>query len=98
MIVALRDRAEEVRQAELDRFRARLDGLDAAQLEAVEALTRGIIGKLLHEPSVALKDAAGSPAGRPPHRVAARALRPRGRRRRGRGSESVDRRSEYAAP
>ena len=27
------------------------------------ALTRGIIGKLLHEPSVALKDAAGSPRG-----------------------------------
>ena len=63
MIVALRDRAEEVRQAELDRFRTRLDGLDPVQAEAVEALTRGILGKLLHEPSVALKDAAGSPRG-----------------------------------
>jgi glutamyl-tRNA reductase len=63
MVVALRDRAEEVRRAELDRFRARLEGLDATQAEAVEALTRGIIGKLLHEPSVALKDAAGSPRG-----------------------------------
>jgi glutamyl-tRNA reductase len=63
MIVALRDRAEEVRVAELDRFRSRLGGLDAAQLEAVEGITRGIIGKLLHEPSIALKDAAGSPRG-----------------------------------
>jgi glutamyl-tRNA reductase len=63
MIVSLRERAEEVRQAELDRFRRRLDGLDAEQMEAVEGLTRGIIGKLLHEPSVALKDAAGSPRG-----------------------------------
>ena len=63
MIVALRDRAEELRQGELDRFRARFEGLDEAQLEAVEGLTRGIIGKLLHEPSVALKDAAGSPRG-----------------------------------
>jgi glutamyl-tRNA reductase len=63
MIVALRDRAEEVRKAELDRFRKRLDGLDAAQIEAVEGLTRGIIGKLLHEPSIALKEAAGSPRG-----------------------------------
>ena len=63
MVVALRDRAEEVRRAELDRFGARLAGLDPAQAEAVEALTRGIIGKLLHEPSVALKDAAGSPRG-----------------------------------
>ena len=63
MIVALRDRAEDVRRAELDRFRAKLDGLDAVQLEAVEGLTRGIIGKLLHDPSIVLKDAAGSPRG-----------------------------------
>jgi glutamyl-tRNA reductase len=63
MVVALRERAEEVRQAELDRYRRRLEGLDERQMEAVEGLTRGIIGKLLHEPSVALKDAAGSPRG-----------------------------------
>ena len=63
MIVALRERAEEVRRAELERFRNRLDGLDAEQLGAVEALTRGILGKLLHEPSITLKDAAGSPRG-----------------------------------
>lgn len=63
MIVALRDRAEGVRQAELDRFRVKLDGLDAVQLEAIEGLTRGIIGKLLHDPSIVLKDAAGSPRG-----------------------------------
>ena len=63
MIVALRDRAEAVRQAEVERFRARLGELDAAQLDAVEALTHGIIGKLLHDPQLALKDAAGSPRG-----------------------------------
>ncbi len=63
MIVALRGRAEEVRRAELERFRNRLEGLDEVQLDAIEGLTRGIIGKLLHEPSVALKDAAGSPRG-----------------------------------
>jgi len=63
MIVALRGRAEEVRRAELDRFRSRLDGLDAGQVEAIEALTRGIIGKLLHEPSIALKDAVGTQRG-----------------------------------
>ncbi len=63
MIVALRDRAEEVRQAEVDRFSNRLTGLDDGQLDTVEALTRGIIGKLLHDPSVALKDAAGSTRG-----------------------------------
>ncbi len=63
MVVALRARAEEVRQAELDRFRSRLADLDDAQIEAVEGLTRGILGKLLHDPSVVLKDAAGSPRG-----------------------------------
>jgi glutamyl-tRNA reductase len=63
MIVALRDRAEEVRRAEVERFRNRLGELDPAQLDAVDALTRGIIGKLLHDPSIALKDAAGSTRG-----------------------------------
>ena len=63
MIVALRERAEAVRRAELDRFRNRLEGLDEVELDAVEGLTRGIIGKLLHEPSIALKDAAGSARG-----------------------------------
>jgi glutamyl-tRNA reductase len=63
MIVAQRDRAEEVRRAELERFRSRLDRLEPSELEAVEALTRGILGKLLHEPSVVLKEAAGSPRG-----------------------------------
>jgi len=63
MIVALRERAEEVRQAEVDRYRNRLTGLDEGQLDAVDALTRGIIAKLLHDPSVALRDAAGSTRG-----------------------------------
>jgi glutamyl-tRNA reductase len=63
MIVALRDRAELVRQGEIERYRSRLGQLDPEQLAAVEALTHGIIGKLLHDPQLALKDAAGSPRG-----------------------------------
>jgi glutamyl-tRNA reductase len=63
MIVALRDQAEATRRAELDRYRSRLAELEAEQLAAVEALTRGIVGKLLHEPSVALRDAAGTARG-----------------------------------
>jgi glutamyl-tRNA reductase len=62
-VTALRERAETIRTAELERFRARLDGLDPRQREAVEALTRGLVNKLLHEPTVRLKDAAGSPRG-----------------------------------
>lgn len=63
LVVALRQQAESVRAAELERYRSRLGDLDDRQLEAVEALTRGIVGKLLHEPSVALKDAAGTARG-----------------------------------
>ena len=63
MIVALRARAEAIRTAELERHVARLASLDDAQLEAVDVLTRGIISKLLHDPTVALKDAAGTPRG-----------------------------------
>jgi glutamyl-tRNA reductase len=63
LVAALRDRAERVRQAELARLGARLEGLDDRQRQAVEALTRGIVNKLLHEPTVRLKDAAGSPRG-----------------------------------
>jgi glutamyl-tRNA reductase len=62
-ITALRDQAESVRAAELDRYRARLDDLDQRQRAAVDALTRSLLAKLLHEPTVRLKDAAGSAQG-----------------------------------
>ena len=54
-ITALRSRAEAVRQAELDRFRARLASLDDRERRAVQALTKGIVNTLLHEPTVRLK-------------------------------------------
>lgn len=63
LVTALRDRAESVRLAELARYRSRLASLDPEEFEIVESLTRGIIAKLLHQPSVRLKDQAGSPQG-----------------------------------
>ena len=62
-VAALHALADEVRTGELERFRSRLIGLDDRQREAVEALTRGIIGKLLHGPTVQLKEAASSQRG-----------------------------------
>ncbi|MGH9226746.1 MAG: glutamyl-tRNA reductase [Acidimicrobiales bacterium] len=62
-VAALHERGEDVRTAELERFRARLSGLDARQQAAVGALTKGIVAKLLHDPTVHLKDAAGSARG-----------------------------------
>jgi len=63
IITALREHVEGLRVAELDRQRGRLDDLDPKQREAVEAVTRRVIAKLLHEPTVRLKDAAGSARG-----------------------------------
>ncbi|MYB73659.1 MAG: glutamyl-tRNA reductase [Acidimicrobiia bacterium] len=60
LIAAFRTRAEILRKEELDRYAG---GLSPAEREAVEAATRGLVGKLLHEPTVRLKDAAGSPRG-----------------------------------
>lgn len=57
-IAALRARAEDVRAAEVERLAARLAGLDERQRDAVDALTRGILNTLLHEPSVRLKQVA----------------------------------------
>jgi glutamyl-tRNA reductase len=62
-VAALRDRVEALRVGELERQRARLEGLDAKQREAVEAVTRGVMAKLLHDPTVRLKDAAGTARG-----------------------------------
>ena len=63
LVVALRQRGEGLRLAELERFAPRLQGMDPQQRQAVEALTRSLLAKLLHEPTVRLKEAAGSPRG-----------------------------------
>jgi glutamyl-tRNA reductase len=63
LISQLHDYAEQVRLGELLRFAGRLDGLDDRQRGAVEAMTRGLVAKLLHAPSVRLKDDAGTPRG-----------------------------------
>jgi len=57
-IVSLQDQFETIRQAELDRMRGRLGTLTPEQEAAVEALTRGIVNKLLHTPIHSLKSAA----------------------------------------
>jgi glutamyl-tRNA reductase len=63
LVSMLHERAESIRTAELERFAAKLSGLEPAERATVEALTRGIVAKLLHQPSVRLKDDAGTPQG-----------------------------------
>ena len=63
LVSALRSRGEDIRLAELERFRSKLDAVDPKTAETIEALTRGIVAKLLHEPTVRVKEAAGSGRG-----------------------------------
>ncbi len=60
-IVSLQDHLETIRQAEIDRVRGRLGPLSPEQELAVEALTRGIVNKIMHTPISTLKSAAREP-------------------------------------
>jgi glutamyl-tRNA reductase len=60
-IVSLQDHLETIRQAEIDRVRARLGPLSPDQEMAVETLTRGIVNKIMHTPVSTLKTAAREP-------------------------------------
>ncbi|MEM1334276.1 MAG: glutamyl-tRNA reductase [Actinomycetota bacterium] len=63
LVASMHVAAEEVRAAELARFDKKLADLDDGERRAVEQLTRAIVAKLLHEPSVRLKTQAGTPQG-----------------------------------
>ena len=56
--MSLQEHLETVRQAEIDRVRGRLGTLTPEQEMAVEALSRGIINKIMHTPITTLKSAA----------------------------------------
>jgi glutamyl-tRNA reductase len=57
-IVSLQEHFETIRQAEVDRVRGRLGALTPEQELAVEAMTRGIVNKIMHTPITTLKSAA----------------------------------------
>jgi glutamyl-tRNA reductase len=63
LITALRSRAEEVRAAELGRVADAMSEMTDAQRAAVEQMTKRIVAKLVHDPTVALKRQAGTPKG-----------------------------------
>jgi glutamyl-tRNA reductase len=60
-IVSLRRHAEQVRALELRRAASRLKDLSPDEYAAVQALTEAIVNKLLHGPTVAIRDAAANP-------------------------------------
>ena len=63
IVTALHRRAESLRRGELERHRTRLATLDEETMQLIESLTHGIVNKLLHEPTVRVKDNAGTDRG-----------------------------------
>jgi glutamyl-tRNA reductase len=65
-VVALRAKAAEVVDAELARLEGRLqnvDGFDGHALDEIARTVRRVVDKLLHAPTVRVKELAGSPRG-----------------------------------
>ncbi|HSJ93726.1 MAG TPA: glutamyl-tRNA reductase [Gaiellaceae bacterium] len=60
VVVALRRQAEEIRMRELERTLRDLGELSPEDAERVEHLTRALVKKLMHEPTVRLRERAGS--------------------------------------
>ncbi|HEY5250120.1 MAG TPA: hypothetical protein VIJ09_00565, partial [Acidimicrobiales bacterium] len=63
IVSALRNRISELRESELERHRNRLGQLDEAQWKEVESVVEDVLAKVLHQPTVALKEAAGTARG-----------------------------------
>jgi glutamyl-tRNA reductase len=60
-IVALEERLNRIRATEMERYRGRLGSLTPDQRSLVEALTRGMMNKILHGPITELKNGVGEP-------------------------------------
>jgi glutamyl-tRNA reductase len=63
IIAAMRARLESLRVTELERRRAQLADLSETEWEQVDAATRAALAKMLHEPTMLLKETAGTPRG-----------------------------------
>jgi glutamyl-tRNA reductase len=63
LVAQLREVVEAIRVGEVEKFDSRLAELGPEQREIIETITRGIINKMLHSPSVRLREAAGTPQG-----------------------------------
>lgn len=62
-IVSLRERLEAIRAAEVERALARLGSPPPETREAIETLSRAIVNKVLHAPTVKLREASENGAG-----------------------------------
>jgi len=63
-IVSLREKLEEIRRGEVARALGRLPGADEATKQALETLSQAIVNKVLHGPTVKLRDSSRAGHGR----------------------------------
>jgi len=63
LVAQLREVVESIRTAEMGRFESALSAMTPEQRELVESISHGIVNKMLHAPSVRLREAAGTPQG-----------------------------------
>jgi len=63
LVAQLREVVESIRTTEMERFESALAAMTSEQRELVESISHGIINKMLHAPSVRLREAAGTPQG-----------------------------------
>lgn len=56
VIVSIRNKAEQVRQQELEKFKTKFRDLPPEVLNSIDYLTQSIINKIMHAPTVALKN------------------------------------------
>jgi glutamyl-tRNA reductase len=63
IVSELREYLDTLRRRELERRESDLSDLTAEQRERVDSLTRSIVAKIAHDPTIALKEAAGTDRG-----------------------------------
>jgi glutamyl-tRNA reductase len=61
IIIEMRQQADAIRQAELQKTIRRIPGLSPDDQQRIEELTKSIVKKILHSPTVRLQDAANGP-------------------------------------
>ncbi len=57
-IVALREKAEEIKKEELDKLLHKIPGIGEKEREAIEYMATALVNKLIHPPTAALKEAS----------------------------------------
>ncbi|MCK4488862.1 MAG: hypothetical protein KAU23_01315, partial [Anaerolineales bacterium] len=64
VIVEMRQYADSIRQNELEKTLRKLEGLHPKDKEQIKALTHSIVQKILHGPTICLREEANGPNGK----------------------------------